>query len=175
MKKICLLSVFVMFLSFSAFAQAGSGYLSILPGYQFSSGDVDDSFVMSLDGGYFFNDNWGLHLGLIYDEGKFDFGKVLLPTVPPTWWEVKYKDSFYVFEIGPELAGEVGKGQMYWQIINLGHTMGLDENEWTYGTAVGYRYPINDKWGFNVQGGYHRVDDYDTDHWDLRLGFTYKF
>lgn len=159
MKRICLVSLFVMFLSFATFGQAGSGYLSILPGYQFSSGDVDDSFVMSLDGGYFFDDNWALHLGLMYNEGKFNFGK----------------DSFYVFELGPELASEMGNGKMYWQIINIGHTMGLSSNEWTYGTALGYRYHVNDKWDFNIQGAYHRVDDLDTDHWDLRFGFTYKF
>lgn len=175
MKKSLLVMVLFVFCSFAAMAQAGTGYFSILPGYQFSSDEVDDSFVFSLDGGYFFNENWGLHLGLMYNEGKFDFGKVLHPTVPPTWVDLSFKDSFYIFEIGPELAAEMGKGQLYWQIINVGHTFGADSNEWTYGTALGYRFKINDKWSFNLQGAYHRVDDWDTNHWDLRLGFTYKF
>lgn len=174
MKKFFAVGLFIIF-GVAIFAQGGTGYFSILPGYQFSSGDVDSNFVMSLDGGYFYNDNWGLHLGLMYNEGKFDFGKVLLPTVPPTFLDLKYKDSFYIFELGPEFAGNVGKGQLYWQIFNLGHTFGANSNEWSYGTAVGYRLPINDKWDFSFQGAYHRVDDWDTDHVDFRLGFTYKF
>jgi hypothetical protein len=174
MKKVLMFGLLAFF-GIALFAQDGTGYISILPGYQFSSGDVDSSFVASLDAGYFFNDYWGLHCGVIYNEGKFDFGKQLISKKPTIWWDGKYKDSFYTFEIGPELAKAIGNGQIYWQIVNLGHTFGAEDNQWSYGTAAGYRYHFNDKWGVNCQAAYHRVDDWDTDHWDLRVGLTFKF
>lgn len=176
MKKIGLMFAFLMIFGVSAFAQGGSGYFAVLPGYQFSSGEVDSGYVVSLDGGYFYNDNWALHCGLMYNEGQYDFGEVLMPTTPPTWWDLQYKDSFYILEMGPELAGNLGRGQIYWQVFNLGHTFGAeDNNEWTLGTAAGYRYPINEKVGLNFQTAYHRVDNWDTDHWDMRLGVIFRF
>jgi hypothetical protein len=174
MRRFGLMLLLVFAFSISALAQGGSGYFAVLPGYQFGSGDTDSGFVTSLDGGYFYNDNWALHMGLNYNEGKFDFGEVLLPTNPPTLWDLKYKDSFYIFELGPELAGNLGKGQIYGQ-FNVGHTFGAESNEWTYGAALGYRYPINDKVGVNVQTTYHRVNDWDTDHLDVRLGLVFRF
>jgi hypothetical protein len=197
MKKFGLITVFLMVLGVSAFAQAGSGYFAVLPGYQFSSNSADSGYVMSLDGGYFYNDNWGLHLGLNYNEGKFSYDNhdywVMYPYTVDGW-DHGYKDSFYILEVGPELAGNAGKGQLYWQVINVGHTFGAANNGWTWGTAAGYRYPINDKVGLNVQGTYHRVngmgydnndywlgygdlfdENFDCNLWDIRFGVIWKF
>jgi len=176
MKKYLLMTLACIFLGAAAFAQGGSGYFAVLPGYQFSSGETESCFVGSLDGGYFYNDNWGLHVGLNYNSGEFNlhdlgFGH---KHYPYSWMDDVYKDSFYIFEIGPELAGNVGPGQLYGQ-FNLGHTFGAENNEWTYGLACGYRFPINDRVGINVQGTYHRVNDWDTDHLDLRLGVIFRF
>jgi hypothetical protein len=177
MKKFGFMFAFLMIMGVSIFAQSGTGYFDVLPGYQFSSSKVDGGFVASLDGGYFFSDNWGLHMGLQYNEGKFDFGK---KGSEKDWWfdkfdEGKGKDSFYIFEIGPELAAKAGKGQVYWQIVNVGHTFGANNNEWSWGTAAGYRYPINENWGLDVQAAYHRVNSWDTNHWDIRTGVVFKF
>lgn len=174
MKRYFLIALTVAFLAIPALAQGGTGYFAILPGYQFSSSEVESCFVGSLDGGYFYNDNWGLHMGLNYNAGEFDFNDFGLGHLPYSWVDDVYKDSFYIFEIGPELAGNVGPGQLYGQ-LNIGHTFGAEENEWTYGVACGYRFPINDRVGINVQGTYHRVNDWDTDHLDLRLGVIFRF
>ena len=61
MKKLIVGVVFVL-ASVGLFAQS-SNYFSILPGYQFHGQYMNSSFVGSLDAGYFYSDNVGLHVG----------------------------------------------------------------------------------------------------------------
>lgn len=186
MKKTVLMAVLVLSLfSVGAFAQAQTGYFSILPGYQFSSSGVESGWVIGFDGGYYFNDWFGLHGGLQFNEGNF---KMNAPG-----YTFKFDDAFYLLEAGPEFVGKAGeKGQIYGQ-INLGYAFGLQSsvssvnlygNTYTvetgsafaYGAAFGYRYFFTDKVALNLQATYHRITgDLDTNHLDTRVGVAFKF
>jgi hypothetical protein len=168
-KKLLIASLLLLG-SLALFAQAHTGYVSILPGYQFSSQNLDNGFTGSLDAGYMFTDNVGIHLGLLFDRGGYNY---------PYWWgynkEYEFKHNFEIAEVGLEIAGDMhGKHQCYGQ-INAGYTMSLEANEFTAGAAFGYKYFFNKFVGLNVQGAYHYVNHWKIDIWDARIGLTFRF
>ena len=82
MKRIVIAALLILG-SVGVFAQAGTWYFSILPGYQIGSSgqsyndywfhykyDAKNNFQGSLDGGYYFTDNIGLHFAYVYNPGK---------------------------------------------------------------------------------------------------------
>ncbi|MEJ2367756.1 MAG: outer membrane beta-barrel protein [Acidobacteriota bacterium] len=190
-KRYWLVALVALFAFVGIQAQDSPWQVSILPGYQFSSSEVDSGFVMSLDGTYFWQENFGLHAAWLYNEGKFKLG------VPP-YGDVKFSKSFSILEVGPEWDWRAGAdGKIYLQ-LNVGHTFGAGsfseiqtvkvgnslyivnvqgslDNEWTYGAAFGYRYHFNQKTAMVVQGAYHRINNWDTDHWDIRVGVAFRF
>ncbi len=171
--------------------------VSVLPGYQFSTGDADSGFVASLDGVYYFSENYGLHFAYMYNEGKFKY------TYAP-YGEFKFKKNYNLIEVGPEFKTTAGqKGEIYGQ-INLGYTFGstsIDENyivtvggtpyavhvtgelknDWALGATFGYRYFFNKQVGIAMQATYHYMNglkegDFDAKNsWDARIGVTWKF
>lgn len=176
MKKTLVIAVMALALfSVGAFAQAQTGYFSITPGYQFSSSEVDSGWVVGFDGGYYFNDWFGIHGGLLFNEGNF---KVNVPG----YGDFKFDDTFNLIEVGPEFVGKAGaKGQIYGQ-LNLGYAFGLKvagmdiNDEFAYGAAFGYRHFFTDKVALNLQATYHHVTgDWDTNHFDTRVGVAFKF
>ncbi len=165
MKKLIVGMVFIL-ASVGLFAQS-SNYFSVLPGYQFQGNHMDSSFVGSFDAGYFYSDNVGLHVGLIYNPGEFDY----------------FKKSFEILEAGVEFATTKGDtGQFYGQ-LNLGSTLGLGSSNYyyrtsnvaTYGAALGYRYYFNDTTGINIQGAYHKLGSGGESFSDVRIGIVFRF
>jgi len=172
-------------------------YFSVLPGYQFSTGDADSGLVASLDGGYFFTENVGLHFAYMYNEGKFKVN------VAP-FGDLKFTKSYSLLEFGPEFRTKAGeKGEIYGQ-FNLGYTFGstgINENyiityggntylvnvtgdlsnDWALGGTFGYRYFFNKKVGLDMQATYHymnglKQEGFDAKNsWDARIGVTWKF
>ena len=171
--KRALLSVLLGVAAVGASAQE-KGYLSVMPGHQFSGSYMNSSsFVASVDGGYFFNKTFGMHFGVLYNDKGFDWA------------------SFEIAEIGAEFAGQLGdSGQFYGQ-LNLGYTFGLSSNHtylspwgfytvkridvWTPGAAVGYRYYFNRQVGLNIQAAYHQLGSGGEAFSDVRVGVIWKF
>jgi len=182
-----IIAALLLLASLGLFAQADTWYFSVLPGYQFSSSEVDTGWVASFDGGYYFTDNVGIHGGFMFNEGNFKVD------VPP-YGTAKFDDMFEIAEVGVELVGKAGeKGQIYGQ-FNVGYAFGLSldsatiagmtvslgdisvDDAFCYGAAFGYRHFFNDKTALNLQATYHRVTgDWDTNHIDLRIGVSWKF
>ncbi len=141
MKKLIVAAIMVL-ASFGIFAQAGSQYFAILPGYSFSTGNYQEStnfiygnqwyefrvngsmsnnFVGSMDYGYFFTENVGIHAGYVYNAGQFHAN---VHVGPYYFGDYKFDRSINIFEIGPEFAGPVGtNGQLFFQ-VNVGYTFG---------------------------------------------------
>jgi len=188
MKKVVLAVVIVLCCAVGVWAQEKTWYMDVLPGYQFKSGKVGSGFVASLDGGYFFTENVGLHFGYTYNEGKFTYED--WDWITNYTWEVSGKSSFGILEVGPEFSWKAGeKGRVYVQ-LNVGYTMsakdiadaegpsgGVElENNWTYGAAFGYRYFFTKKTGLAVQGAYHGVSNWGSaSFWDARVGVVFRF
>jgi hypothetical protein len=204
MKKILVAMVLVLG-TFGIFAQAGTQYFAIMPGYQFSTGSYtyndgafqtkaqgQGNFVFSLDYGYFFTENVGMHVAYMYDKGDY---KAQLTYLPLNWGtgDYKFNRTVNIFEIGPEFATQAGtNGQWYGQ-INVGYTFGSGDttfylngtkydlgnagsNDWTLGGAFGYRYYFNNSVGIGAQIAYHHINGWDVnDMWDSRLGVWFKF
>lgn len=169
MKKLLIAAVLVLG-CMGAFAQAHTAYFSVLPGYQINATNVDRGFVGSLDGGYYFSDNVGIHFGFAYDWGRYRY---------PSYWngyrEFELKENFQIMEVGIEIAGDMhGNNQFYGQ-LNGGYTLGATKNEWVVGGAFGYRYYFNKTVGLNVQATYHYVNEWKVDLWDGRIGVTFRF
>jgi len=182
-----IIAALLLLASLGLFAQADTWYFSMLPGYQFSSSEADAGWLASFEGGYYFNENIAVRGGLTFNEGNF---KVDVPTVG----EAKISDGFEMAEVGVEFGGKAGqKGWIYGQ-INLGYAFGLSfdnakvggvsypignmdvSDAFCYGTALGYRHFFNEKVALNLQATYHRVTgDWDTNHWDARVGVSWKF
>lgn len=209
MKKILIAALLVLG-SLGVFAQAGTQYFAILPGYQFSTGNYEysqdfiygghlyqyrvngsgeNNFVGSLDYGYFFTENIGIHAAYVYNAGQFQANF----HIGPFYDNVKFDKSVNWIEVGPEFVGTVGQnGQIYGQ-INLGYTFGnssptahtaygdyslgdFGTQTFIYGGAFGYRYYFNNSVGIAVQGTYHHMSSYPiSDMWDARVGVTFKF
>lgn len=200
MKK-TMVAVLLLLGSVGIFAQAGTWYFSILPGYTFSSTAEDysgypyyhisvktkNNFVGSLDAGYFFNDNIALHFGYMYSPGDY---KARLNIAGVFTQEYEIDRELNVLYIGPEFAWGSKENQGYVQ-LNLGYTfgspssyidfygyrynMGDIDNELTYGLAAGYRH----YWGnvaLNLQTTWTHVNDWDVNNfWDLRCGVAWRF
>lgn len=195
MKKV-LIAVLLVVATMGICAQ-DKWYFSILPGYQFSTGDADSCFVASLDGGYFFTENYGLHFAYMYNEGKFKFDYA-------PYGEFKFEKNYNLIEIGPEFRTKAGeKGEIYGQ-LNVGYTFGSTginenyvvtvggttylvnvtgelKNDWALGAAFGYRYFFNKQVGLDLQATYHYLNglkegDFDAKNsWDARIGVTWRF
>jgi len=168
--KKLLIAALLLLGSLAIFAQADATYFSILPGYQFSAQHLDNGFTGSIDAGYMFSDNVGIHVGLIFDRGGYYY---------PFWWgynkSYQLKHNFEIAEVGLEIAGDMhGHNQFYGQ-LNGGYTLSLQENEATIGAAFGYKYFFNKSVALNVQGAYHYVNHWKIDIWDTRVGVSFRF
>jgi len=210
MKKLIVAAIMVL-ASFGIFAQAGSQYFAILPGYSFSTGNyqeatnfiygghlyefrvngsMSNNFVGSLDYGYFFTENLGMHVGYVYNAGQFHAN---VHVGPYYFGDYKFDRSINLFEVGPEFVGPVGtNGQLFFQ-VNLGYTFGnstpnihtpygdyplgdFGTQSFAYGGAFGYRYYFNNSVGIAMQGTYHHYQHFPiSDNWDARVGVTFKF
>jgi hypothetical protein len=210
MKKVLIAAVMVLG-SLGVFAQAGTQYFAILPGWQWSTGNYEyseefiynnhwyqfrvngageNNFVGSLDYGYFFTDNVGIHAAYTYNAGKYHANVHLGPYY---FGDYNFDVNLNWIELGPEFVGAVGQnGQIYGQ-INLGYTFGnstpnihimngsyplgdFGSNGFVYGGAFGYRYYFNNSVGIATQLTYHHFVDFPiSDLWDARVGVTFKF
>jgi hypothetical protein len=203
MKRIAIAALLILG-TVGVFAQAGTWYFSILPGWQFSSTSENinggwygikiegkDNFMGSLDGGYFFTDNVGLHFAYIYNPGN---GKIKL-------YDYYYGDGYIgefgfnrdvnILQIGPEFVWGSKVNQGYAQ-VNVGWTFGSGDthvniygnnynlgnvggNDFTYGVALGYRH----YWGntaLAMQVAWNHIDNFTVnDPVDFRIGVTWKF
>ncbi len=202
MKKWLVGTVLVL-ASLGLFAQAKTGYVDLLAGYQFGadsqnfsnpplSGHITtkDKWLASFDGGWYFTDRVGLHAGLIYLPTDFKINAAYAG-VPIGEHEISRHSQ--VFEVGPEFVWKAGqKGQIYGQLnlgyafgsgddgINYGGTTykvgGIGDDKFIGGLAVGYRHYFTDAWGWVIQGAYHRVSGWPTNNiWDVRTGIAYRF
>ncbi len=197
MKKL-LIVVLLAAASLGVYAQAGSMYVAFLPGYASGSGwssfstesgwpgsvKADPGFVASVDGSYFFTDRWGFHVGAMFNEGWFKTRFIGYRGYPI---EYSFQKRFGIFEVGPEyLLRKMGDGQLYLQ-ANLGFTLGHSYSDaWsvrqgykfndsaTYGVALGYRR-FYGRPGLAIQVAYHRIDAWNTDQFDVRVGWVYRY
>ncbi len=210
MKKLLIGSLFLM-MGLGVFAQAGTGYFAIMPGYQFSTGNYqedgfitfgnrlyqwrvngsgENNFIGSLDGGYFFTENMGLHFAYIYNAGRFQLNGHLGPYYLGNY---KFDQNINIVQLGPEFAWRSGAdGQTYVQ-VNLGYTFGnstptvhtpyghvelgeFGNQTFVYGAALGYRFYFNDSVGMGVQVAYNHFQNYGiSDMWDGRIGVVWRF
>ncbi len=202
MKKVVLF-LFLASMAFAAHAQVGSWYVSVLPGFQLESGAAGfpdyvgqtgsmkplAGLTASVDGEYFYTDNLALHMGLIYNQGKFRQRVLIYHMSPTPWWSVRdFENTYGIFEVGPELVAPLGRdGQLYFQ-LNVGVTFAHESyqayggpsdatfrNGTTYGGAIGYRHFFGERAGIAAQLAYHRVDKWKTDHVDVRVGVVFRF
>ena len=188
--------------SLGVFAQAHTGYFDILPGYQFNTGDYNvqegiyrtensgkDSWMGSLDVGWFFTDHVGLHGGYLYSPGDYH---ARLYRGPILMEDYTFSRSTHLLEIGPEFIWGPKDNQLYFQ-LNAGHTFGsgdtkfysgghkydlgnIGSNEWVYGAALGYRHYFNESVGIAMQAAYHHIQNWEiNDVWDARIGVVFRF
>ncbi len=197
MKKIVIV-ILLATASMGLYAQAGSVYVAFLPGYAAGSGwasytsdtgwpgsvKADPGFVASVDGSYFFTDRWALHMGAVFNEGWF---KTRTLGYGGHFFESSFQKRYGIIEAGPEfLLRKMGDGQLYLQ-ANLGFTLGHSySRSWgllrtykfddsaTYGLAIGYRR-FYGRPGFALQVAYHRIDAWNTDQLDVRVGWVYRY
>ncbi|MEJ2367354.1 MAG: hypothetical protein P8Z49_03135 [Acidobacteriota bacterium] len=202
MKRLLFAAVFcILGLGLSAQSQ-GWGYAAIQPGYQFSSGDVNSSFLGSADFGFFPIENFGIHLGFLHYKGDFSF-------FYGPYGDFQFSKGFTVVELGPEydfFVGSSGKSRLYIQ-LNAGYITGSDtvtsdtlvyngagyvtdvrlRSRWTWGFTFGYRHFWNRNAGFQMQASFHAQSYYDTYGWyydpyalntdfaDARMGLVFRF
>jgi outer membrane protein OmpA-like peptidoglycan-associated protein len=202
MKKWLVIIVLVLG-SLGLFAQAKTGYVDLLAGYQFASDSdsfsnpplsghmtLKDKWLASFDFGWYFTDRVGIHAGLIYMPTDFKLNAAY-NGVPIGEFEISRHSQ--VFEVGPEFVWKAGqKGQLYTQLnfgyafgsgddgLNYGGTMyktgNIGEDKFMGGVALGYRHYFTDAWGWVVQGAYHRISSWPSNNiWDVRTGFAYRF
>jgi hypothetical protein len=203
MKRILIAALLILG-TVGVFAQAGTWYFSILPGYQFSSTSENvsggwyqvkvegkDNFCASLDGGYFFNDVVGLHFAYVYNPGD---GQIkLYDYYYGTGYIGKYgfDRAVNILQIGPEFVWGSKENQGYAQ-VNVGWTFGSGDthinfyghrydlgniggNDFTYGVALGYRHFWGNT-GISMQVAWNHIDNFTVnDPVDLRVGITWKF
>ncbi|MGD1149094.1 MAG: hypothetical protein ABR961_14225 [Thermoanaerobaculaceae bacterium] len=183
-------------------AQENTGYVAILPGYQFPSGSQNltftplsanlaqkDNWLASLDFGWYVTDHIGLHAGYIYMPNDYELhlwnGSTDLGTST-----ISHKAN--IFEVGPEFLWEPQCycGQVYAQ-LNLGRTFGSSNftyggrgyavkdtggGEWSLGAALGYRHFFNDFVGWTIQSAFHHVNYWPSGNlWDVRTGLDFRF
>lgn len=174
MKKI-VIGLLIVLASVGIMAQtkAGSWYVAVLPGYQFSTGNYqynyqegpfiaktngsgNNNFVFSVDGGYYFTDAVGLHFAYFYDEGNFDQNVHLAyPGVFDTYQHFSLKRNINLFEIGPEFAHTWNACHQIYGQINLGYTFGSGD---TWAWYAGHRYNMGNigenDWVYGAAFGY---------------------
>jgi len=206
----CLLGVILLVASVGVFAQANSWYFAVLPGYQFSTGNYQEAdnfifgsnlyqwrvngsgknnFMGSLDLGYFFTNNVGVHFAYLYNQGKYQANLHLGPFYLGNY---QFNRSLNIAEIGPEFAFGSKQSQTYFQ-VNVGYTFGnstpnfqyqgvnyplgdFGTQSFVYGAAIGWRYYFNDSVGMAIQGAYHHMQHFPiSDMWDGRIGVTFRF
>ena len=208
--KASVIGLLVLAVGVGAFAQANTWYVAVLPGYQFSTGNYQEkdyfavggnvyewrvngsgknNFTGSLDLGYYFTDNVGVHFAYIYNQGKYQANLHLGPYYLGNY---QFNRSINIAEVGPEFVFGSKESQGYIQ-VNLGYTFGnstpnfqyqgvnyplgdFGTQSFVYGAAVGYRYYFNDSVGLAVQGAYHHLQHFPiSDLWDGRVGITFRF
>lgn len=205
MKKI-ILGIILIMGALEALAQSNTGYVAILLGYQFTSGSHSqnqaftplaanlaqkDSWLASLDFGWYFTDHVGLHAGYIYLPNKYELH---LWNGPGNLGTYKLTHNTNVLEIGPEFVWNTQseKGQVYAQ-LNLGYSFGSSDatfnyggnkhalreiggGENPYGAALGYRYYFSDVVGWAIQGAFHHTSEWPSQNvWDVRTGLSFRF
>ena len=203
MKRI-VVGVGLMCLAAVALAQANTGYVAILPGYQFTAGNKDygfapltanlsqkDKWLASLDFGWYLTDHFGLHAGYIYMPNDFDLH---LWNGATDLGRSTLTHNSNVLEVGPEFVWQTAdrSGQLYTQ-LNVGRALGggnvyvnyggashsikpASDPQWSLGAALGYRYFFNDVVGWAIQGAYHHVNNWPSNSlFDVRTGLTFRF
>jgi hypothetical protein len=137
MKRILIAALLILG-TVGIFAQAGTWYFAILPGYSFNSSgsyynagwyaakaEGKDNFVGSLDGAYFFNDTVGLHFAYLYNPGNAKLKLYDYTNYGGSGYvgEFGFDRNINVLQIGPEFVWGSKENQGYAQ-INLGWTFG---------------------------------------------------
>ncbi len=210
MKKILIAALLVLG-SLGVFAQAGTQYFAILPGYQFSTGNYQQSelfvynnhwyearvygsgqnnFTGSLDGGYFFTNNMGIHFAYMYNAGQFQLQGQIGPYYLGSY---RFDQNVSIAQVGPEFVMNHGSNSQTYFQLNLGYTFGnstpsfhsdygdislgdFGKQTFVYGGALGYRYYFTDMTGINVQVAYNHFQNYAiSDFWDARVGVIFRF
>ena len=200
MKRVWIVVVAALMVGTAAIAQTDPWRFSILPGLQGGSGQatysentgwvsVRDSGVISVDATRLFNGRVGLHVGLMYSQGKFRTGYVFYPFGLTSEWRVSdFTMSYGIAEVGPEFVIQAGpRGEAYAQ-VNVGGTFGMSGRKdfssrqgvrfrdgVSYGAAFGYRFFFGRHAGLAIQGAYHWFDEWKLGTTDLRIGVTFRF
>ncbi|MFI5168349.1 MAG: hypothetical protein ACHQQS_17215, partial [Thermoanaerobaculales bacterium] len=187
-------------------AQENTGYVAILPGYQFPSGSHSlnqtftplaanlaqkDTWLASLDFGWYFTDHIGIHAGYIYMPNDY---KLHLWNSSMDLGTSKFSHNANIFEVGPEFVWKTQgeNGQVYAQ-FNVGRSLGSTDTtfnyggtpyvlkqigggEWPLGVALGYRYYFHEVVGWTIQGAFHHVSEWPSQSiWDVRTGLSFRF
>lgn len=203
MKRIVIAALLILG-SVGIFAQAGTWYFAILPGYQFGSSGENynggwyqvkvegkDNFMGSLDGGYFFNDTVGLHFAYVYNPGNAKIKVYDYYYGSGYVGEYGVDRSVNMLQIGPEFIWGTKENQGFAQ-INVGWTFGSGDvhlnyygtrydmgnvggNDFTYGVALGYRHYWGNT-GITMQAAWNHMDTWAVnDPVDVRVGVTWRF
>lgn len=189
MKRWVLVAALLMMCGTAVMSQSHTGYVAFLPGYQFSVAggktnySVDNGFVGSVDAGYYFTDNFGLHVGSFYNDWKIknQFGG--------WYWGWPRSGSFYVFELGPEFVFSPAENTFVYGQINVGVASEREQyggrshsTQFACGAAIGLRYTFNHRVGITGQVAYHRINKWSPVYhdspaffWDARLGIVIRF
>ena len=204
MKRILIAALLILG-TVGVFAQAGTWYFSVLPGYQFTSTGTDyhynyygvdvaertrgkSNFMGSLDGGYFFNDVVGLHFAYVYNPGNYK-DKLYINGGYIGEWGLKRQVN--LLQIGPEFVFGNKVDQGYFQ-LNVGWTFGsgntkinfggtyydmgnTGSNKFAWGAGLGYRHFWGNT-GIDVRTDWNHIQNWPVNNgWDIRCGVTWKF
>jgi outer membrane protein OmpA-like peptidoglycan-associated protein len=193
-----------LLLAVGVYAQEHTGYVDILAGYQYPTGNQTQAFLPlsanlaqknnwlgSLDFGWFFTDHVGVHAGYIYMPNEY---RLRLSSGTTDLGSSSISRDVSVLEAGLELLWKTRceNGQVYAQ-LNLGHTIGGSNTPFSYGgksyawansgggeqtigATLGYRHYFSEVIGWAIQGTYHRVSNWPSGSlWDMRTGVTFRF
>ena len=200
-----ILIAMLMMAGAAVYAQGGYAHVSLMPGFQFGTkgytavdsglrtdASANTNFTWSFDFGLNFREHVGLHMGYLYNDGKYKAKLTYLPT-GTYLGEYSFKRRVSLFEIGPEFFMMRGEhGQIYGQ-LNLAHSFGggtayyysggrrydlgnAGSNEFGFGAAAGYRYWFKNNLAVEGQLAYHHINRWEVnDFWDVRFGVGFRF
>ena len=196
-------------LSMMTAAQGHSNYLSASLGQEFLTGhyhvtwqgaqilnaEVKGEQVYSLDGGHYFSDHFGIHLGLFNSEESDTYSSPVSQYLRPS---VTVHSRLTLVEVGPEFAFYMGDNIQLFSQLNLGYTLSgssleyryqvIAQNgssftipvkrdvQWVYGVAAGFRLYFGGRLGVSVLVAYHHVGGWlSPSGLDARAGVSFRF
>lgn len=211
MKRVLIGALFVLFGATATLAQAQGGYVDLLVGGQSGGGNYQSmsiprswshvSWTDTIDGsaraggmgsfdfGYFFKKNMGLHVGYLYNAGRYT-AHIYVDT--SNVGSYSFNQGLSIIEAGPEIVFGDRENQEFLQ-FNLGYAFGggspqlttyggsfplgkFSDQSLVFGATFGYRHFFSHGVGVTVQGSLHHLQNYAvTDLFDARIGIVWRF